>query len=140
MPVLVVVAVPTVVLADLDAAESSDADGDAVAVGTGEVNSLRVAWVSALERRNANAMVKLFGPGGRLQGSLATEATDEGGAAAMVTGADGLVQYFKAFFKQYPLLKVEAGGLKLLGLGRASGASRVGRDASKASGPKMQRN
>ena len=30
----------------------------------------------------------------------------------MVTGADGLVQYFKAFFKQYPLLKVEAGGLK----------------------------
>lgn len=100
-------------LADLDAAESSDADGDAVAVGTGEVNSLRVAWVSALERRNANAMVKLFGPGGRLQGSLATEeATEEGGAAAMVTGADGLLSYFKAFFKQYPLLKVEGGGLK----------------------------
>jgi hypothetical protein len=91
-----------------DATVPSVAAGD---VTVGEVDQLRLAWSKAFERRSAVALVKLFAPNGRLQGSLSTIVKRDAPSAAPLSGASSIEEYFHGFFQRFPLVKVQGAGM-----------------------------
>ncbi len=91
-----------------DAAVPSAATGD---VTVAEVDQLRLAWAKAFERRSAIALVKLFAPNGRLQGSLSTIVKRDAPVAAPLSGASAITEYFNGFFQRFPLVKVQGPGM-----------------------------